>query len=70
MVAAARFLLPALLVAFVVGGVMGLIQAATGIHEPLVGFVPRLVAMAAALLITMPWMVERLADMFRTAAGP
>jgi flagellar biosynthesis protein FliQ len=35
-----------------------------------VGFVPRLVAMAATLLITMPWMVERLADMFRTAAGP
>lgn len=61
---------PVLLTGFAVATVVGLVQAATGIHEPLVGFVPRLVAMAAALLITMPWMVERLADMVRTAAGP
>jgi flagellar biosynthetic protein FliQ len=61
---------PVLCAGFAVATVVGLVQAATGVHEPLVGFVPRLVAMAATLLITMPWMVERLADMFRTAAGP
>jgi flagellar biosynthetic protein FliQ len=61
---------PVLLAGFAVAAVVGLLQAATGIHEPLVALVPRLVVMAAVLLLTMPWMVERLADMFRTAAGP
>ena len=61
---------PVLIAGFAVAAVVGLVQAATGIHEPLVGLVPRLVVMAAVLLLTMPWMVERLADMFRTAAGP
>jgi len=36
-----------------------------------VGFVPKLVAMAAAAVVSLPWMVERLAELFReTAAGP
>lgn len=61
---------PVLCAGFAVAVVVGLIQAATGIHEPLVGLVPRLVVMAAVLVLTMPWMVERLTDMFRTAAGP
>lgn len=61
---------PVLLAGFAVAAVVGLLQAATGIHEPLVALVPRLVVMAAVLLLTMPWMVERLAEMFRTAAGP
>jgi flagellar biosynthetic protein FliQ len=61
---------PVLCAGFAVATVVGLMQAATGVHEPLVGFVPRLVVMAAVLVLTMPWMVERLADMLRTAAGP
>ena len=61
---------PALLVGFGVSLVTGLVQAATGIHEPLVGLVPRLVAMAATLVLVMPWMVERVVEMFRTAALP
>ena len=60
---------PVLLVGLAVGTVMGLLQAATGIHEQIVGLVPRLAAMAAALVLTMPWMVERLVDLLRTAAG-
>ena len=48
---------------------MGLVQAATGIHEPLVGLVPRLVAMAAALVFLMPWMLERMVDLVRSAAS-
>ena len=41
---------PVLLAGFAVATVTGLVQAATGIHEPLVGLVPRLLAMAADLL--------------------
>lgn len=60
---------PVLLVGFLVGVLTGLIQAATGIHEQLVGLVPRLLAMAAVLLLSLPWMVERFVDFFRTTAG-
>ena len=61
---------PVLLVGFAVAAITGLLQAATGIHEPLVGHVPRLVAMAAMLVLAMPWMVERMVDLFRTVATP
>ncbi|NBW97874.1 MAG: flagellar biosynthetic protein FliQ [Planctomycetia bacterium] len=60
---------PALVVAFVVGGLMGLVQAATGIHEQVVGLVPRLVAIAATLVALAPWMLERMAEFVRTSAG-
>jgi len=61
-------LLPVLAVGFVVAVLAGLLQAATGIHEPVVGLVPRLVAMGLVLLLALPWMVERLAELFRAAA--
>ena len=61
---------PVLIVGFGVAVMTGLVQAATGIHEPLVGLVPRLAAMAAVLVLAMPWMVERFVEMFRTAATP
>jgi flagellar biosynthetic protein FliQ len=61
---------PMLLAGFVVAVITGLVQAATGIHEPLVGLAPRLVAMAVTLVLVMPWMVERFVEMFRAAAPP
>lgn len=63
---------PVLVVAFVVGGLMGLVQAATGIHEQVVGLVPRLAAIAAAVVALAPWMLERLTDLVRgcVAGGP
>jgi len=61
---------PVLCVGFAVAVCTGLLQAATGVHEPLVGLVPRLVAMAATLVFVMPWMVERFVELFRTAAAP
>jgi flagellar biosynthesis protein FliQ len=61
---------PVLLAGFAVALATGLVQAATGIHEPLVGLVPRLAAMAAMLLLVAPWMVERCVEMLRAAAGP
>lgn len=71
LVAGLMVMLPVLLAGLAVGAVAGLVQAASGIHEPIVGFVPKLVAMAAATVVSLPWMVERLAELFRdTAAGP
>jgi flagellar biosynthetic protein FliQ len=61
---------PVLLAGFGVALVTGLVQAATGIHEPLVGLAPRMLAMAVTLVLVMPWMVERFVEMFRTAASP
>jgi flagellar biosynthetic protein FliQ len=61
---------PVLLAGFGVALVTGLVQAATGIHEPLVGLAPRMLAMAMMLVLVMPWMVERCVEMFRTAASP
>jgi len=63
-------LVPLLLAGLGVGLVTGLVQAATGVQEPIIGLVPRLVVMGLALLWTLPWMVDRLAELFRLAAGP
>lgn len=64
-------LLPVLVAGFLVAIVAGLIQAATGVHEPIVGFVPRLAVTGLVVLWTLPWMVERFAELFRiAAAGP
>ncbi len=60
---------PVLIVGFLGATVMGLVQAATGIHESLVGLVPRLVAMAAVLFLALPWMLERLVDLVRSTVG-
>jgi flagellar biosynthetic protein FliQ len=60
---------PVLVVGFVVGALTGLVQAATGIHETILGLVPRLAATALALLFTLPWMVERLVEFLRQSAG-
>lgn len=60
---------PVLLVGFVVGTLAGLLQAVTGVHEPLIGFLPRLAAMVAMLVVSLPWMLEQFVELFRTAAG-
>jgi flagellar biosynthetic protein FliQ len=62
---------PVLIVGLATGVVTGVIQAASGVHEPIVGFVPKFAAMAVTFLLSLPWMVERLAQLFRdAAAGP
>ena len=51
---------PALVASFVVGGVAGIVQAATQVQDPVLGFVPRLLAVAAALVVFGGWMGTRL----------
>jgi flagellar biosynthetic protein FliQ len=53
---------PILVAGVVVGLAIGLIQALTQIQEQTVAFVPKLVAMALALAITLPWILGQLVD--------
>jgi flagellar biosynthesis protein FliQ len=45
----------------VVGLLVGLLQAATQINDPAVGFLPRLVTGLLVAYFTGPWAIERLA---------
>ena len=60
-------LVPALVVGFGVALVVGLLQSATGIHERLVGMVPRLAVMLMVLFLTGGWMLDRFVDLFQTS---
>ena len=48
---------PALLAALVIGLVVGIGQTLTQLHEPVVGLVPRLVAVLLVVLAALPWLL-------------
>ncbi len=52
--------LPLLVVGFVTGIVISLLQIVTSIQDTAFGTVPRLAAFLAALMIVLPWMLMRL----------
>ncbi|MCA3219656.1 MAG: flagellar biosynthesis protein FliQ [Burkholderiales bacterium] len=56
---------PMLLAALVVGLAVSILQAATQINEMTLSFIPKLVAMLAALVIAGPWMVTFFVDYMR-----
>ena len=49
---------PLLVVALVTGLIIGAFQAATQINEQTLSFIPKLLAMALALVIAGPWMLK------------
>ena len=49
---------PTLLVGVTVGLVIGLLQALTQIQDQTLTFVPKIVAMVAALGLCLPWLIE------------
>lgn len=51
---------PILLIGFVAGIIINLIQVATSLQDTAFSSVPRLAAFLIGLLILMPWMVNRL----------
>ncbi|HEU0197836.1 MAG TPA: flagellar biosynthesis protein FliQ [Nevskiaceae bacterium] len=53
---------PLLLVALIVGLVIGFFQAATQINEMTLTFVPKMIALAAVMVIAGPWMLHELTD--------
>jgi flagellar biosynthetic protein FliQ len=56
---------PILAIGMVVGLVISLVQAVTQIQEPTLSFVPKIFAMAIALVLVMPWMFQRLLEYTR-----
>jgi flagellar biosynthetic protein FliQ len=57
---------PLLLTALAVGLIVGIFQAATSINEMTLSFIPKLLAMAAVLAITGPWMIRSLVEYTRS----
>jgi flagellar biosynthetic protein FliQ len=51
---------PILIVGMVVGLVMGLFQALTQIQDQTVAFVPKIIAMLAALGLALPWLIRQM----------
>ncbi len=57
--------LPVLLVGMVVGFLISLLQAVTQIQEQTLSFIPKILAVAATLFLTLPWMLNVLVDYTR-----
>jgi flagellar biosynthesis protein FliQ len=52
--------LPLLVVLFLLGVVVSLVQTLTSIQDPSFGVVPRLAAVLVTMLIALPWMLTRI----------
>jgi flagellar biosynthetic protein FliQ len=57
---------PLLLTTLAIGLLVGIFQAATQINEMTLSFIPKLIGMAAALVIAGPWMLNQLVSYTRT----
>ena len=49
---------PVLLVSLVIGLVISVFQAATSIQEFTLTFVPKLIAVAVVVVLTLPWIID------------
>jgi flagellar biosynthetic protein FliQ len=56
---------PLLITALAVGLIVGVFQAATQINEMTLSFIPKLLAMAAVIVLTGPWMLRLLTEYTR-----
>ncbi len=65
---------PMLLVGMAAGLFVGLMQALTQIQDQTVAFVPKILAMAAVLIVCTPWLVMRMVEftrgVFENAGSP
>jgi flagellar biosynthetic protein FliQ len=57
---------PILAIGMVIGLIISLLQTITQIQEQTLSFVPRLISMAVAIVIVMPWMFSHLMEYSRT----
>lgn len=56
---------PLLLVTLAVGLVIAIFQAATQINEMTLSFIPKIIAMVAALVLAGPWLIGTMVDYMR-----
>jgi flagellar biosynthetic protein FliQ len=57
---------PLLLVTLAVGLVISIFQAATQINEMTLSFIPKLLAVGAALVLLGPWLISTMVDYIQT----
>ncbi len=53
---------PMLIFGLIVGLLISILQAVTQIHEMTLTFIPKIVAVALAMLLFLPWMINLLVD--------
>ena len=53
---------PILVVALVVGLAVSIFQAVTQVHEMTLTFIPKIVAVGGVILLTLPWMMQKIVD--------
>ena len=53
---------PMLLAGLVVGLGVSILQAVTQVHEVTLTFIPKILAVSLALLIALPWMLQKMLD--------
>ena len=56
---------PMLLAGLVVGLGISILQAVTQIHEVTLTFIPKILAVSVALMVALPWMIEKILDFMR-----
>ncbi len=52
--------MPVLLVGLIVGLGVGILQSVTQIHEMTLTFIPKILAVALVLVLTLPWMMQEM----------
>ena len=61
---------PMLLCGLIVGLILSLLQAVTQVQEQTLTFVPKIVAMAAAAVLFLPWIAQKMLDYSAQLFGP
>ena len=56
---------PVLIAGLVVGVAVSLVQAVTQLHEMTLTFIPKILAIAAVLVICLPWMLDSILRFMR-----
>jgi len=56
---------PILIAGMAAGLLIGLIQALTQVQDQTVSFVPKLVAMGIVMLVSLPWLIDRMVEITR-----
>lgn len=60
---------PLLVVGMLVGLAIGLLQALTQVQDQTIAFVPKLVAMVLVLMISLPWLLQRMLEYSTSVIG-
>jgi flagellar biosynthetic protein FliQ len=60
---------PLLAIILLVGVILSAFQAVTNVHDVSVGFIPKLLVVAAVLMLGMPWLMASLGEYSRQTFG-